>query len=399
MPETIQLTDRINRIAASPTLAVLIEAEKYKARGIDVVDFGPGEPDFPTPEHIKRAAIAAIEKNLTKYTPVAGIMPLRETICTWHRAQFGSDYAWPECIVSVGGKQSIFNAVSILVSSGDEVIVPAPYWVSFPDIVKYAGGIPVHAQTSAADGFRLSAAHVEAAITPKTKMVIVNSPNNPTGAVVPENEFVKILDVCRKRGIWLLADECYSHFIYGETKPFSIAGIPDSKSRLIVVGSLSKTFAMTGWRVGYALAPKPIIDAMNKLQSQSTSNPTSIAQYAALAALQGSMDSVRTMLEEYGRRRTRILAGLSAIPGIQCASPDGAFYVFPQISRGPKNGAATDTAALAKRLLEEPNIVCVAGEGFGAPGFLRFSYATSMDRIEEGLRRLTKFFSSMGAAA
>ncbi len=395
----IHLTERINRIAASPTLAVLIEAEKYKARGIDVVDFGPGEPDFPTPEHIKRAAIEAIEKNYTKYTPVAGILPLRQAICEWHTAQFGSSYTPQESVVSVGGKQAIFNAVSVLVSAGDEVIIPAPYWVSFPDIVKYAGGKPVFVETSPAEGFRLRAAAVEQALTPKTRMVIVNSPNNPTGAVVAAEEFARILDACRRRGIWLLADECYSHFLYGEAKPFSAAGLPDSKAHVIVAGSLSKTFAMTGWRTGYALGPQPLVEAMIKLQSQSTSNPTSIAQHAALAALRGPMDSVATMLAEYARRRTRILEGLRGIPGITCAAPDGAFYVFPQISRGPANGNATDTAALAKRLLEEPHVVCVAGEGFGAPGFLRFSYAASLERIEEGLRRLGKFFSTLGAAA
>jgi aspartate aminotransferase len=394
----IQLTERINRIEVSPTLAVLMEAEKLKARGIDVVDFGPGEPDFPTPEHIKRAGIRAIEQNFSKYTATAGIAPLREAICAWHKAQLGSNYQPSECIVSVGGKHALFNTISALIQSGDEVLIPAPYWVSFPDIVKYVGGRPIIVPTDATDGFRLRAAEVEKALGPRSKLLIVNSPNNPTGAVIPPDEFARIYEVCRRRGVWLLSDECYSHFVYGDAKPFSIASIPDSKANIIIAGSCSKTFAMTGWRIGYALAPKPLVDAMLKLQSQSTSNPTSIAQHAALEAMRGPMDSVHLMLEEYARRRARILEGMRAIRGITCNTPDGAFYVFPNVSARIKNGAA-DSATLAKQLLEREHVVVVPGEAFGAPGFLRFSYATSMERIEEGLRRLEHFFQTSEAGS
>ena len=398
----MRLAERVNRIAVSPTLAVLMEAERYKARGIDVVDFGPGEPDFPTPEHIKRAAIRAIEQNFTKYTATAGIAPLREAICAWHAAQFGSSYTPAECIVSVGGKHAIFNTISALIEPGDEVLIPVPYWVSFPDIVKYAGGCPVFVPTEAGDGFCLRAAEVEKLFGPRARMLIVNSPNNPTGAVVPPEEFARLFELCQRRGIWLLSDECYSHFTYG-TRPYSVAGIPGSKPHLIIVGSLSKTFSMTGWRVGYALAPPPLVEAMVKLQSQSTSNPTSISQYAALEALRGPMDSVATMLGEYARRRARILEGLRAIPGITCNAPEGAFYVFPNVAARLSNGAgaraAPDTTALARQLLEHEHLVVVPGEAFGAPGFLRFSYATSMDRIEEGLRRLERFFASAESAS
>ncbi|MBI3669157.1 MAG: pyridoxal phosphate-dependent aminotransferase, partial [Acidobacteria bacterium] len=368
----VQLAERVNRISVSPTLAVLTEAERYKARGIDVVDFGPGEPDFPTPEHVKRAAIRAIEQNFTKYTATAGIMPLREAICQWHVAQFGSAYQPAECIVSVGGKHAIYNAISALIEPGDEVLIPAPYWVSFPDIVKLAGGRPIIIPTAAADGFCLHAAQVEEAVGPRSKLLIVNSPNNPTGAVVPPEEFSRIYEVCRRRGIWLLSDECYSHFTYGAARPYSIASIPDSKPHVIVIGSLSKTFSMTGWRVGYALAPQPLVEAMLKLQSQSTSNPTSISQHAALEALRGPMDSVSTMLAEYARRRARILAGLRAIPGITCTEPQGAFYAFPNISAKLRDGAG-DTTTLARQLLEREHVVVVPGDAFGAPGFLRFS--------------------------
>ena len=393
--EAFPLTERVNRISVSPTMAVLQEAEKYKAKGLDVVDFGPGEPDFPTPEHIKRAAIKALEENRTKYTATPGIAPLRQAICDWHGANLGSSPAYQaaECIVTAGGKHAIFNAACALVSAGDEVIIPSPYWVSYPDIVKYAGGKPVFVATQPQDDFRLRSAAVEKVITSRTRMVIANSPCNPTGAVIPPDEFVKIFDVCRRHGVWLLSDECYSHFTYGSAKPFSVASLPGGRDRLMIAGSFSKTFAMTGWRLGYLLAPQPIIAAVTKLQSQSTSNPTSIAQYAALEAAKGPMDSVGAMLAEYARRRERILHGLRAIPGVTCTAPEGAFYVFPNVSAHLSAEMPTDTA-IAKQLLEREHVAVVPGEAFGAPGYLRMSYATSLERIEQGLRRIERFFSS-----
>ena len=401
----MQLTDRINRISISPTSTVIAEADKYKSRGIDLVDFGPGEPDFPTPDHIKRAAIRAIEENKTKYTSTAGIMPLREAICAWHKRELASDYAPKECIVNVGGKHSIFNAVSILIQAGDEVIIPAPYWVSFPDIVKYAGGKPVHVETCAEDGFTIRAAAIEKAITPKTRLMIINSPSNPTGGVVPPDEYEKILALCKKNNIWLMGDECYSHFVYEPHKPFSIASAANSKDNVIIIGSMSKTFAMTGWRVGYALAPEPLIQAMTKLQSQSTSNPTSIAQYAALAAMTGPMDTVPVMLAEYACRRRRIVDGLRAISGVTCTEPGGAFYAFPNVGAHLANGSAIsqarakDTMQLSQLLLEMAHVALVPGEAFGAPGYLRISYATSLERIEEGLRRIERFLSRAEVAS
>jgi len=392
MAGEIQLADRVTRINVSPTMAVLQEAERFKARGADVVDFGPGEPDFPTPNHIKRAAVKALEENKTKYTPTAGIAPLRQAICDWHTAQFGSAYQPAEVTVTVGGKHAIYNAVCSLVNPGDEVIFAAPYWVSYPDIVKCADGKPVVVPTQEHDGFCLRAEQLERAITPRTRIAIANSPNNPTGAVIPRDEFAKIFEVCSRKGIWLLSDECYSHFVYGDAKPYSVGSLPGAKPRLIIAGSCSKTFAMTGWRIGYALAPAPVIEAMIKLESQSTSNPTSIAQYAALEALRGPMDSVKSMLAEYSKRRERILAGLRALPGVTCAAPQGAFYVFPNISAHLRPLIPTDTA-MAKQLLERENVAVVPGEAFGAPGHLRLSYATSMERIEEGLRRLASFFN------
>jgi aspartate aminotransferase len=388
-----QLSDRVNRISPSPTMVVLAAADQLKTKGVDVADFGPGEPDFPTPEHIKRAGIKAIEENRTKYTPVPGLGALRQAICDWHARELGSSYQPAECLVSVGGKHAIFNAVCSLINAGDDVIIPAPYWVTYPDIVKYAGGNPVVLNTRGEENFLVRASDLEKLFTPRTRIVIVNSPSNPSGAVIPKDEFEKILTLCQRKGVWLMSDECYSHFTYGDAKPYSIASVPNSKPGLITIGSLSKTFAMTGWRIGYTLAPQRLISAMTKLQGQSTSNPTSIAQYAALEAMRGPMDSVPAMLAEYARRRERIVNGLNAISGVTCNWPSGAFYVFPNISAHFSKEMPNDTAA-AKLLLDREQVAVVPGEAFGAPGYLRISYATSMDRIDEGLRRLNRFFTS-----
>ena len=383
---------------------MIAEAEKLKSRGVDIADFGPGEPDFPTPDHIKKAAIRAIEANFTKYTATGGIQPLREAICVWHERELGSHYEPKECVVNVGGKHSIFNIVSVLVQQGDEVIIPAPYWVSYPDIVKYAGGKPVYVESLPEDGFSVKASVIEKAITPKTRMVILSSPNNPTGGVIPPDEYERILAACKKHNVWLMGDECYSHFTYDSHKPYSIASAASSKDHVIIIGSMSKTFAMTGWRIGYTLAPEALIQATVKLQSQSTSNPTSIAQHAALEAMRGSMDSVPVMLAEYERRRKRIVEGLRAISGVTCEWPGGAFYAFPNIAAHLANGnsgraLAKDTTELAKILLDQARVALVPGDAFGAPGYLRLSYATSIERIDEGLRRLDRFFSRVEAAA
>jgi aspartate aminotransferase len=397
----VELTRRINRIEVSPTAVVISAADQLKAKGVDVADFGPGEPDFATPDHIKKAAVRAIEENRTKYTPTGGIVPLREAIPAWHKRELGSSYNPRECVVSVGGKHAIFNTISVLIQHGDEVVLPAPYWVSFPDIIKYAGGTPVVVHTRQEDGFSAKAAAIEKAITPKTKMVIVNSPSNPTGGVVDPEEYERILALCRKHNIWLMGDECYSHFVYEPHKPFSIASAKDAKEQVIIIGSVSKTFAMTGWRIGYTLGPEALIQAIVKVQSQSTSNPTSIAQYAALAAMTGTMDTVPPMLAEYEKRRKRIIEGLRAIPGVACEWPGGAFYAFPNISAHLEGAhpLAKSCTELAKELLDKAHVALVPGEAFGAPGYLRLSYATSIERIEEGLRRLNKFFTRVEVAA
>lgn len=392
-PTTPRLAERVQRIGVSATLQVLMEAERLKAQGVDVVDFGPGEPDFPTPDNIKQAAIAAIRDNFTKYTPTAGIPELREAICDWHARELNTAYQPGECIVTVGGKHGIFNALSALINRDEAVLIPAPYWVSFPEIVNYLGGRPVPVPTEEGEGFRLTAAALERAWTDRVRAVIVNSPCNPTGAVVDREEFTRILELCRRRGALLLSDECYSHFVYDST-PFSVASLPEAKPNVIVVGSLSKTFSMTGWRLGYTLAPEPIVKAMTRLQSHSTSNPTSIAQKAGVAALRGPMDSVREMLQEYARRRARIIAGLNAIASLHCSEPRGAFYAYPNVGAWMQRHGVRSATEVAKRLLKEVQVVVVPGDAFGTTQHLRLSYATSLERIEEGLRRMKGFFSA-----
>ena len=277
MTGQMEIAERISSISVSSTMKVAADAEKLRSQGVDVVDFGAGEPDFPTPDNIKQAAIRALDQNFTKYTAAGGTAELKQAICERHKADFGTDYKPAECIVSVGGKHVIFNLTQAIINPGDEVVIPVPFWVTYKDVVNYAGGKCVFVDTDEANGFTVTAAMIEAALTPKTRMMMINSPSNPSGAVVDRQEFEKILHTCVKRGIYLLTDECYCHFLY-EGSPFSIASVPGAKDTVLVAGTMSKTYAMTGWRVGFGLAPAPLIGAMTKLQSHSTSNPTSIAQ-------------------------------------------------------------------------------------------------------------------------
>ena len=389
-----QLAARAERISLSPTLAVVQEAERLRAQGVDLVDFGPGEPDFPTPDNIKRAAIRALAEDFTKYTPAGGIRELREAICEWHAAQLGTHYEPKETIATIGGKHAIFNAVSVLVNSGDAVLLPVPYWVSFPEIVDYVGGRCVPVPTDEAEGFRLTAAQVEHAWVEGTKLIIINSPNNPSGAVIEPEEFGRILNLVRRRRALLLADECYSHFVY-DGRPFSVGSLPEAKPHVILIGSLSKTYSMTGWRLGYALAPQPIIQAMLRLQSHSTSNPTSFVQKAAIEALRAPQASVALMLAEYARRRDRIIPGLNSLPYVTCAQPAGAFYAYPNVSEYMRRAGLAGTVELARKLLDEARVIVVPGQAFGTSEHIRISYATSMAQIEEGLRRLDKLFRAV----
>jgi len=320
----------MSSISVSATMKVAAAAEKLRAEGVEVVDLGAGEPDFPTPENIKCAAVRALERNFTKYTAVGGALEVKKAVCEAHARDFGTSYTPAECIVTVGGKHAVFNFTQAVIDPGDEVVIASPSWVTFKEAVRYAGGECVFAETSEERGFALTAADVERHLTPRTKLIVVNSPLNPAGAVIERGEFEKILHLAAARGIYLLTDECYGRFLY-EGSPYSIASARGAKETALVAGSLSKTYAMTGWRIGFGLAPAPVIAAMGKLQSHCTSNPNSIAQMAAVEALLGPQDSVAAMLREYRKRRDLAIAGLRAIPGVTCAEPRGAFYVYPNV--------------------------------------------------------------------
>src|SRR5215470_10270942 len=316
----VKFTERINRIEPSATMAVVAEADKLRQQGIDVVDFGAGEPHFSTPQHIKDAAIAAIQNNFTRYTAVGGTTELRDAIVKRHAADFGSKYRREETMASVGGKHVLFNAIQVLVDHGDEVILPVPYWVSFKDIVRYAGGKCVLLQSDEENGFRVTTRMMERLMTPRTKLIILNSPANPSGAVMSPEDMTEVVRLAAERGIWVISDECYVYLNY-TGKNFSVGSLNEYRDRFLVVGSLSKTYAMTGWRLGFTLGPAAVVAAAQKLQSQSTSNPTSIVQKAAVAALNGSQQCVEDMRQEYIRLRAHVISGLRSIPGIQCTMP------------------------------------------------------------------------------
>ena len=392
--EAVKLTERINRIEPSATLAVVAEAEKLRSQGIDVVDFGAGEPHFATPKHIKDAAIGAIHGNFTKYTAVAGTVDLRDAIVHRHAIDFGSDYHREEVIASTGGKHALFNAIQVLVDHGDEVILPVPYWVSFKDIVRYAGGNCVFLQADEAQGFRVTADMVASRITPRTKLIILNSPSNPSGAVMIPDDMTEVVRLAHQRGIWVLSDECYVYLNY-TGRNFSVGSLREYKERMVVVGSLSKTYAMTGWRAGYALSPQAVTTAMAKLQSQSTSNPTSIVQKAAVAALKGSQDCVEEMRKEYIQLRDHVVEGLRSIPGVTCTLPQGAFYAYPNISSFLGRSGMKSASDIAGCLLREAHVATVPGEGFGTTKHIRVSYATSKAELDRGLERMRKFFAAL----
>lgn len=390
----LKLTARINRIEPSATLLVVNEADKLRQQGVDVVDFGAGEPHFATPHHIKDAAIAAIQGNFTKYTPVGGTAELRDAIVGRHAEDFDSDYRREEVIASTGGKHALFNAIQVLVDHGDEVILPVPYWVSFKDIVRYAGGECVLLDSDESQGFRITAEMIERLITPRTKLIILNSPCNPSGAVMSEEDMREVVARASERGIWVLSDECYVYLNY-TGKRFSVGSLRDFRERMVIVGSLSKTYAMTGWRLGYALGPAPVVSAMMKLQSQSTSNPTSIVQKAAVAALKGPQQCVADMRAEYIKLRDHVVNGLRKLPGVQCTLPGGAFYAYPNVSACFGRGGVNSASDLAGKLLREAHVATVPGEGFGTREHIRVSYATSLAELDRGLERMRRFLDSL----
>jgi aspartate aminotransferase len=386
--------DRIGRIEVSATMAITAAALKLKSEGVSLSDFGAGEPHFSTPRHIKDAAIEAIEKNFTRYTNVAGIPEVRKAVVDRHACDFGSNYAPDECVFTTGGKLALFNAIQVLVDHGDEVILPVPYWVSFKDIIQYAGGKVVLVESKEEENFRITAKMIEAAITPKTKAIILNTPSNPSGAVVAPEDLEAIVRLAHKNGIYVLLDECYVYLNFtGEI--VSGGSFTYCKEHIVVLGSLSKTYAMTGWRAGFALGPRAIIAAMSKLQSQSTSNTASMVQRASIEALTGSQESVGEFRADYIKLRDQILAGFKTIPGITCTVPQGAFYVYPNVSAFIGKGGVKSATDLAAKLLSEAHVVVVPGEAFGTAEHIRLSYAVSHDVVDEGVKRMREYFATL----
>ena len=397
----MSLSTRVQAIKPSPTLAVAARAAKLKAEGKDIIGLGTGEPDFDTPQHIKDAAIAAINKGFTKYTAVGGTPTLKQAIIAKFKRDNGLDYTAKQILVSCGGKQSFFNLTLSVINPGDEVIITAPYWVSYPDIVIIAEGKPVIVQADIAQGFKLTPTQLEAAITPKTRMVVINSPSNPSGAMYTLDDLKALGEVLRKHpNILIATDDMYEHIQLGEDKFYNILNAcPDLYPRTMVLNGVSKAYAMTGWRIGYAAGPEHIITAMENVQSQSTSNPTSISQAAAETALNGDQNCLAPMIKAFRERHEFVVDAFNKIPGLKCIKAGGAFYAFPDareaIARLHGQGKIKETTdiALSEYLLAEAGVAVVPGSAFGSEGYFRISFATSMENLENALERIAKALS------
>jgi aspartate aminotransferase len=392
------LAERTLLIRPSVTLAIAAKAGKLRSEGIDVINFSAGEPDFDTPERIKAAAIEALNKGMTKYTDVRGIEPLRQAIAEKYLSEWGLRYQTSEILVSCGAKHSLYNLFQAVVNPGDEVLVPAPYWVSYADMALLAGGVPKIIQTSEATGFRINAQQLVEALSPRTRVFVLNSPSNPTGASYERTELMAIAQVLEKHSCLIVTDDIYEKIVYDGFNIHNLVALaPSLRDRVVIVNGVSKSYAMTGWRIGYALGSADIIGAAAKIQSQSTSNPTSIAQAAALEAIQGPQEDVTMMVGEFAKRRNVVVERLNAISGVKCLKPQGAFYVFPNIAAFiGKNGNGKKLASpcdIADYLLEEAKVAAVPGEDFGSNAHIRLSYATSLENIEEGCRRMRDAFT------
>lgn len=375
---------------ASATLAAMQAAKDLKDAGADVIDLSVGEPDFDTPQHIKDYAIRALQRGVTKYTPTAGLRSLQTAVCNFYEREFGARFEVNQIVATSGGKAGLFNAVCALVNPGDEVLLPQPYWVSFPEMVNFTGARFVEIATEDTD-FVLTAEQVRRQITPRTKLLIINSPNNPSGRVIPAQEFQKIVEVCAEKNVFVISDECYQQFVYPPAAVFSTASLPAELQRFVCIcGSFSKTFAMTGWRAGYTIANADWTRAMTRLQSHSTTHPTAFVQEACAEALDNWTDtqkSLHQMLAEYGRRRAFLIPALRQIPGFKCSEPEGAFYAFPDV-RDCLNERVKTSAEFSDLLLKRAHVVATDGAGFGAPGFVRISYATAFERLQEAVERI-----------
>lgn len=398
----IRLSSRIQKIKPSATLTITAKAAELRAEGRDIISLSVGEPDFDTPKLACDAAIAAIREGFTRYTAVPGIPELRRAIADKFRRDNGLDYAPEEVLVSTGGKQCIYNLLQAMLDAGDEVVIPAPYWVSYPDMVLLADGVPVIATTDAASGFKLTPAALEAAITPNTRLLFLNSPSNPTGMAYTAAELAALGEVVRRHPeLAVASDDIYEKILFDGKAFATFAAVnPDLKERTVTLNGVSKAYCMTGWRIGYCAGPRHLIGAMSKVQSQSTSNPNSIAQKAALAALTGPTDDLERMVRTYAERRSWLVDKLNAMPGVSCLLPDGAFYVFPSITgwlgrRTPGGDMIADDIAACAWLLEDAGVALVPGSEFGAPGHMRISYAVSQDRLEEATNRIAAAAASL----
>ncbi|HKY22577.1 MAG TPA: pyridoxal phosphate-dependent aminotransferase [Vicinamibacterales bacterium] len=397
------LAERMKKVATSPTMKVAGEAAKLKRQGVDVVDFGAGEPDFPTPQPAKDAAKVAIDQNFTKYTSPSGTPDLKQAICARYKADYGVTFAEAETIVTAGGKQALYNIAMVLFNPGDEVITHAPYWPTIPEQIKLADATPVIVQTRPEDAFAIHPDAIIAAITPRTKAIIINSPANPTGAVISEANMAAIADVAAKRGLWVIVDLCYEKLIYDNVPHNLVKVLTDRhRERTLIAGSASKAYSMTGWRCGWILGPKEVVSAADTLQGHSTSNVASISQKAATQALTGSQEPVTLMLNEYKARRDQLMEWFAEDSRFECVKPAGAFYLFPRVTKVLEATGIKNTGDFSQMLLDEARVALTAGEGFDAPGFLRISYATSLDRLREGTTRILEFVKKherQGAAA
>lgn len=386
------LASRMGRIAPSATLKVSAEADRLRRQGVDVVDLGAGEPDFATPAHVTAAAHAALDANFTKYTPSAGVVELREAVGQRYRTDYGVDLEPEQIIMTAGGKQALYNAAMALFGPGDEVITHGPFWPSIPEQIKLAGADPVIVATHAEDGFTIHAAPILAAITPRTRGIVINSPCNPTGALVTEEAVAAVAEVCARQGIWLIADLTYEKLLYDDV-PHNIPAVmlAQAPEQSVIVGATSKAYAMTGWRCGWSIAPRAITSAFNVIQGHSTSNVSSITQKAAIAALTGPQDGVDAMLAEYRVRRDKVCEWLTEDPRFSVVKPRGAFYLFPRCVDALEPAGVRTTTEFAEQLLQDAHVAITAGEGFDLPGYFRLSYATSLERLREGVTRIHEF--------